>query len=66
MASELILGIRIDPQTLTTIKLNDVNFKTKVEDLKCETAGKVNLSKESFGKVTLRFVLTLCFFIQNL
>lgn len=51
MASELILGIRIDPQTLTTIKLNDVNFKTKVEDLKCETAGKVNLSKESFELV---------------
>ncbi|CAK9831593.1 Ubiquitin-like protein 7 [Anthophora retusa] len=48
MTSELILGVRLDPQTLTTIKLNDVNFKMKVEELKYETAGRVNLSKESF------------------
>ncbi|XP_076234172.1 ubiquitin-like protein 7 [Calliopsis andreniformis] len=51
MAAELILGVRIDPSTLTTIKLNNVNFKTKVEDLRCETAERVNLSKESFELV---------------
>ncbi|XP_076754551.1 ubiquitin-like protein 7 [Xylocopa sonorina] len=48
MSSELILGVRLNPETLTTIKLNDVNFKTKVEELKYETAGRVNLSKELF------------------
>ncbi|XP_053994519.1 ubiquitin-like protein 7 [Hylaeus volcanicus] len=48
MTSELILSLRLDPETFTTIKLNDVNFKNKVKDLKCEIAEKVNLSKESF------------------
>ncbi|KAG7208570.1 hypothetical protein KM043_014783 [Ampulex compressa] len=51
MGSELVLGIRLNPQTLTTIKLNDVNFKTKVEKLRCETAERANLSKDSFELV---------------
>lgn len=48
MTAELILGVRLDPQTLTTIKLSDINFKIKVEELKKETAGRVNLSKDLF------------------
>ncbi|XP_033194791.1 ubiquitin-like protein 7 [Bombus vancouverensis nearcticus] len=57
MSSELILGVRLDPQTLTTIKLNDINFKTKVEKLKYETAGRVNLSKDLFELIYCGCVL---------
>ncbi|XP_003700772.1 ubiquitin-like protein 7 isoform X2 [Megachile rotundata] len=57
MTSELVLGVRLDPQTLTTIKLNDINFKTKVGELKYETAKRVNLSKESFELIYCGSVL---------
>ncbi|XP_060811406.1 ubiquitin-like protein 7 [Bombus pascuorum] len=57
MSSELILGVRLDPQTLTTIKLNDINFKTKVEKLKYETAVRVNLSKDLFELIYCGCVL---------
>lgn len=63
MSSELILGVRLDPQTFSTIKLNDINFKTKVEELKYETAGKVNLSKDLFGEVF--FVSFFLFFLNQ-
>lgn len=59
MSSELILGVRLDPQTLTTIKLNDINFKTKVEKLKYETAGRVNLSKDLFGEMFSLFLVSI-------
>ncbi|XP_043249581.1 ubiquitin-like protein 7 [Colletes gigas] len=48
MTSELFLGLYLDPETFTTIKLNDVSFKNKVKELKCEIAGRVNLTRESF------------------
>ncbi|XP_078050555.1 ubiquitin-like protein 7 [Augochlora pura] len=48
MSSEIILGLRLDPQTLTTIKLNNINFKSKVKYLKSETARRVNLTKDLF------------------
>ncbi|XP_076162885.1 ubiquitin-like protein 7 isoform X2 [Ptiloglossa arizonensis] len=48
MTSELILSLSLKPGMFTTIKLNDVNFKTKIKDLKCEIAGRFNLSRESF------------------
>ncbi|XP_068979427.1 ubiquitin-like protein 7 [Bombus flavifrons] len=57
MSSELILGVRLDPQTITIIKLNDINFKTKVEKLKYETAGRVNLSKDLFELIYCGCVL---------
>ncbi|XP_043804082.1 ubiquitin-like protein 7 isoform X2 [Apis laboriosa] len=57
MSSELILGVRLDLQTLTTIKLSDINFKTKVAELKYETAGRVNLSKELFELIYCGCVL---------
>ncbi|CAD1473391.1 unnamed protein product [Heterotrigona itama] len=57
MSSELILGVRLDPQTFSTIKLNDINFKTKVEELKYETAGRVNLSKDLFELIYCGCVL---------
>ncbi|KAF3429612.1 hypothetical protein E2986_04291 [Frieseomelitta varia] len=57
MSSELILGVRLDPQTFSTIKLNDINFKTKVEELKYETAGRVNLSKDLFELIYCGYVL---------
>lgn len=66
MSSELILGVRLDLQTLTTIKLSDINFKTKVAELKYETAGRVNLSKELFGKISLFsfFFIFFCSFFR--
>nr|XP_033325142.1 ubiquitin-like protein 7 [Megalopta genalis] len=48
MSSEIILGLRLDPQTLTTIKLNNINFKSKVKYLKSEIARRVNLTKDLF------------------
>lgn len=63
MSSELILGVRLDLQTLTTIKLSDINFKTKVAELKYETAGRVNLSKELFGKIYFFVFFLLYFFV---
>lgn len=65
MSSELILGVRLDPQTLTTIKLNDINFKTKVEKLKYETAGRVNLSKDLFGEMFSLFLVSISLVNQN-
>ncbi|KAK0171566.1 hypothetical protein PV328_005007 [Microctonus aethiopoides] len=46
MRMELLLGVRLTSESLTTIKLNDVNVKSKVEDLKIETAERVELSKD--------------------
>lgn len=46
MGTDLILGIRLNSHSLTTIKLEDVNLKSKVEELRSETAGRVNLSKD--------------------
>ncbi|OAD57766.1 Ubiquitin-like protein 7 [Eufriesea mexicana] len=57
MSSELILSVRLDPQTVSTIKLSDINFKTKVEELKHEVAGRVNLTKESFELIYCGCVL---------
>lgn len=65
MSSELILGVRLDPQTLTTIKLNDINFKTKVEKLKYETAGRVNLSKDLFGEMFSLFLVSISLVNHN-
>lgn len=48
MSSELILGIRFNLQSLTTVKLRDINFKNRVEDLRHKTAAVTNLAKESF------------------
>ncbi|XP_076278542.1 ubiquitin-like protein 7 isoform X1 [Lasioglossum baleicum] len=48
MSSEIILGLRLDPHALTTIKLNNINFKSKVKFLKSETARRVNLTKDLF------------------
>lgn len=49
MRMELLLGVRLTSESLTTIKLNDVNVKSKVEDLKIETAARVELSKDLLG-----------------
>lgn len=57
MGTDLFLGIRLNSQSLTTIKLEDVNLKSKVEDLKSETAGRVNLSKESIELIYCGCVL---------
>lgn len=51
MSSELVLGIRCNSQNLTTVKLRDINFKNRVEDLRHKTAVKTNLSKESFDLI---------------
>ena len=65
MSSELILGVRLDPQTFSTIKLNDINFKTKVEELKYETAGRVNLSKDLFGEMMFSLFLFVLIFLES-
>lgn len=59
---ELLFGVQIDPNTTTTITLDNINLKTKVEELKRETAEKCNLSKDSLGKVTLHYlkIAALC------
>ena len=66
MSSELILGVRLDAQTFSTIKLNDINFKTKVEELKYETAGRVNLSKDLFGEMTFSLFLFVPIFLESM
>ncbi|XP_034943368.1 ubiquitin-like protein 7 [Chelonus insularis] len=48
MGAELLLGVRLTSQSLKTIKLNDVDLKTKVENLRVETAVKTELPKDSF------------------
>lgn len=49
MATELLLGVRLMPGPSKVIKLNDVNLKAKVENLRMETATKIELPKDSFG-----------------
>lgn len=51
MGSELLLGVRLNPESFKTIKLSDINLKTRVEDLRLETAERIELSKDSFGKL---------------
>lgn len=53
MSTKLILGVRLTPQSFTTVKLDHVNLDNKVEQLKNEAALQVNLPKESLGKMTL-------------
>ncbi|XP_008544306.1 ubiquitin-like protein 7 [Microplitis demolitor] len=48
MATELLLGVRLMPGPSKVIKLNDVNLKAKVENLRMETATKIELPKDSF------------------
>ncbi|XP_043284767.1 ubiquitin-like protein 7 [Venturia canescens] len=51
MSSDLLLGVRLDTHTLQTIKLSDVDLRTKVEELRKETATRVQLPKDSFELV---------------
>lgn len=50
MGSDLLLGVRLDTHTLQTIKLSDVDLRTKVEELRKKTAERVQLAKDSFGE----------------
>ncbi|XP_012267952.1 ubiquitin-like protein 7 [Athalia rosae] len=47
MSTKLILGVRLTPQTFSTVKLDNFSLDNKVEQLKTEAAFKVNLPKES-------------------
>lgn len=51
MGTKLLLGVRLTPQSFTTVQLDDVNLLNKVEQLKTEAALKVNLPKDSLGKM---------------
>ena len=64
MASELVLSLRLPSQTPLTIKLSDVNLKTKVEELRIKAAGRTNLPKDSFGKRS--YILLFFIFFSNL
>lgn len=57
MGTKLLLGVRLTPQSFTTIKLDHVNLENKVEQLKTEAALKVNLPKESLELIYCGCVL---------
>ncbi|XP_014477844.1 PREDICTED: ubiquitin-like protein 7 [Dinoponera quadriceps] len=44
---ELLFGIQINSETVTTVTLNDVNLKTKVKELKRKAAKRCNLPNDS-------------------
>ncbi|XP_012274505.1 ubiquitin-like protein 7 [Orussus abietinus] len=48
MGTELFLGLRLTLQNFTTIKLKDVSLKSKVEQLRVQTAEKIKLQKDTF------------------
>ncbi|XP_074110336.1 ubiquitin-like protein 7 [Cotesia typhae] len=48
MATELLLGVRLIPGLSKVLKINDINLQAKVENLRMETASKIELPKDSF------------------
>lgn len=50
----LILGIRLSLYDFQRVKLENVDFETKIDQFKIEVSKKANLPKESLGK---------CFFV---
>ncbi|XP_011137433.1 ubiquitin-like protein 7 isoform X1 [Harpegnathos saltator] len=56
-AMELLFGIQIDPETVTTITLNDVNLKTKVKELKRKAAKRCNLSNDTLELIYCGLIL---------
>ncbi|XP_063980200.1 ubiquitin-like protein 7 [Diachasmimorpha longicaudata] len=48
MGAQLNLGVRSTSGAFSTIKLSDVDLKTRVEDLRLCTAQKIELPKDSF------------------
>ncbi|XP_015596492.1 ubiquitin-like protein 7 [Cephus cinctus] len=48
---DLLLGVRLTPQSFSTIKLKGVNSKSKVEQLKLDTAERINLPKDTLELV---------------
>lgn len=58
---ELLFGIQINPETVTTVTLNDVNLNTKVKELKRKAAKRCNLPNDSLGKMTWHYLkISLC------
>lgn len=52
----LVLGIRLSLYDFQRVKLDDVDFETKIEQFKEEVSKKANLPKESLGKSSSLFV----------
>ncbi|XP_066585058.1 ubiquitin-like protein 7 [Prorops nasuta] len=51
MGVDILLGVRSNSASLTTIKINDFNIKLKVEDLRKETATRTNLKQDAFDLI---------------
>ncbi|RZF48535.1 hypothetical protein LSTR_LSTR015427 [Laodelphax striatellus] len=49
--SSLIIGLRVSSFNFQRIKVDEVNFDSKIEQLKLEVANKANLSKDCFELV---------------
>jgi len=52
MTMELMFALQINSEMTMPITVSSVNLKTKIEELKQETAGRWNLPKDSLGKMT--------------
>lgn len=48
--SSVILGIRLSLYDFQRVKLENVDFDSKIEKFKIEVSKKANLPKDSFGK----------------
>jgi len=57
MTMELMFALQINNEMTMPITVSSVNLKTKIEELKQETAGRWNLPKDSLGKMTLQYVI---------
>lgn len=49
--SSLLLGVRIAPNDFRRIQLDDVNFETKIDNLKTDISTKTNIPKDSMELV---------------
>lgn len=56
MTSELHIGVYVDPESSSRIKLNCVNLNTKVDTMKIIISDKANLQKDLIGKNNYSFV----------
>lgn len=48
--SFLTLGIRVNPSQYQRIKLENIDFNNKIENLKVEASKKINIPQQGLGK----------------
>lgn len=59
--SNLLLGVRTSLYDFKKIKLENVDFDSKVENFKCEVSRKANIPKDSLGVYIFNFYEVLMF-----